>query len=88
MVGDSQRQHQEGLERLKEAKEFAAWSKADREARLPKLTNEQREQMREYLQLVEHHGITKASHMSARECEGCPIMRQGKKLFAGAKESA
>lgn len=78
MVDDSSRRHKDGLERLKEAKEFAKWSKKDREERLPPLTPEQREQMRNYLHLVEQHGLNKGFD-DAQGCVGCPVMN-GKKM--------
>ena len=75
MVEDAERRQQNGLERLREAREFAEWSKKDREARLPKLTDEQREQMRQYLQIVEQHGVSKAIE-NAKQCVGCPVLAQ------------
>lgn len=56
IVADTERQQREGYARLEEAKSFANWSKADREARLPPLTAEQERQMAQYLRLVEAHG--------------------------------
>jgi hypothetical protein len=56
MVNDTARRHQDALSRLREAEEYAKWSKKDREERLPPLTPEQREQMREYLKIVDQHG--------------------------------
>ena len=49
------------MERLREAKEFSEWSKNDRESRLPQLTKEQREQMRQYLKIVDKHGLELAT---------------------------
>lgn len=57
MVSDHQRKQEEGLERLREAGEFAEWSRKDRESRVPPLTAEEREQLRDYLRLVERHGM-------------------------------
>jgi hypothetical protein len=70
------------MERLREAREFAQWSKQHRaEQDLPKLTDEQDRQLRKYLQLIEDHGwnksITMASQQEngiATDCEGCPVM--------------
>jgi hypothetical protein len=80
MVDDSTRKHQEGLERLRQAREFAEWSRRDREARLPPLTVEQAEQMRHYLQIVEQHGLSKSLELAANggqpsmdDCVGCPV---------------
>jgi hypothetical protein len=59
MVDDTARQHQIALSQLREAEEYAKWSKKDREERLPPLTPEQREQMREFLKIVDEHGLKK-----------------------------
>jgi len=72
---DVKRTHQDGVERLREAREFAEWSRKDREARLPKLTDEQRQQMQQYLQIVGQHGLSKTfSDAAAKDCINCPIM--------------
>jgi uncharacterized protein YfaT (DUF1175 family) len=75
MVGDASRKHQEGIEHLRKAKDYAAWSKQDREAQLPPLTEEQQEQLRNYLQLVEQHGMKRSFQeaMTDKDCAGCPI---------------
>jgi hypothetical protein len=89
IVSDTQRRQEEGLERLREAREFAEWSRKDREAKLPPLTEEEQEQLRAYLRLVESHGM----HMVAArrdnmakggrgdespdgDCAGCPVLSQ------------
>lgn len=77
MVDDTARRHQDALARLREAEEFAKWSKQDREKRLPPLTPEQREQMREYLKIVQQHGLSKGFE-DTNQCVGCPVMH-GKK---------
>lgn len=59
MVDDTSRQHAIALSQLREAEEYAKWSKKDRESRLPPLTPEQREQMREFLKIVDQHGLSK-----------------------------
>jgi hypothetical protein len=59
MVNDTSRQHQEALSQLREAEEYAKWSKKDREERLPPLTPEQREQMRDFLKIVDQNGFSK-----------------------------
>jgi transposase len=59
MVDDTARQHQIALGQLREAEEYAKWSKKDREERLPPLTPEQREQMREFLKIVDQYGLKK-----------------------------
>lgn len=85
IISDSDRQQREGLERLQEARDFAHWSKKDRESKLPKLTEEQRQQMRNYLQLVEEHGWTSAfKNPNGDGCEGggCPVLSRAKKAVA------
>jgi hypothetical protein len=85
MVSDSNRQQEEAKKHLQEAHEFAKWSKNDRESRLPKLTDEQRNQVKEYLALVEQHSIKKIAeshdfHKNGSvsdedsNCRGCPIL--------------
>lgn len=85
MVEDSNRIQRDGLERLREAREFAEWSKKDRESRLPKLTEDQRDQMREYLKVIEQHGLAKAFESpNGKGCdgEGCPVLAQARKAVA------
>lgn len=62
LVSDSNRQQEEAIKHLQEARNFAEWSKKDREARLPKLTEEQRQQLKEYLELIEQHSIRKTTN--------------------------
>jgi hypothetical protein len=85
IVEGSRLQHKDGVERLREAREFAEWSYKDREARLPKLTNEQSEQMQNYLQLVGRHGLSK-TFSDASQCEGCPIVGRAKKGSSFSRE--
>jgi len=77
MVDDTRRQQQEGQKHLQEAREFAEWSHKDQQARLPKLTPEQEQQMFQYLQLVEQHGWDKSIDLekgNVQDCEGCPVV--------------
>lgn len=70
------------MERLREAKEFSEWSKKDRESRLPPLTDEQREQMRQYLLLVNSHGLRMALADASNnriDCPGCPVLDQARR---------
>lgn len=73
----AERRHKDGLQNLKEAREWAEWSARDREKRLPKLTKQQEEQMKNYLKIVEQHGVNKAPLMSSgtEVCRNCPIFR-------------
>ena len=85
MVDDHDRRQREGHEHLREAREFAEWSRKDREERLPQLTSEQEAQLTRYLQLVERHGWSKSLdvHSSGRleedNCEGCPAVGLAKR---------
>lgn len=93
IVSDNQRKQIQGQEHLREAKEFSEWSKKDREARLPKLTEEQREQMRQYLLIVQRHGLSKAfagemqRNNDDDDCPGCPVLKQTRKVAAALSNS-
>ena len=86
MVEDAQRKHLDSLERLREAREFAEWSKKDREARLPELTDEQREQMQQYLRVVNQHGMSSFFEES-KECVNCPVTVTAKKLIGTVRKT-
>lgn len=76
IVKDHRKQQNEGLARLKEAREFAEWSHKDRESKVPQLTAEQRDQLNNYLRLVERHGVSRMLEdpsLKSSECVGCPI---------------
>lgn len=81
MVDDTARKHKEGLQHLRQAQEFAEWSHKDRQERLPKLTDEQKTQMMQYITLVQQHGMSKSFDANAQSgvskeeaCVGCPVM--------------
>jgi hypothetical protein len=82
MVADTERQQREGHQAIVEARSFAAWSKQDRENRLPDLTPEQEREMVQYLRLVESHGWNKAMELNGKgsndECIGCPFLDKKK----------
>lgn len=86
-MDDAERRQQECLEHLQEAYDYAEWSKKDREARLPDLTSAQREQMRQYLTMVQQHGLSKGFHDQER-CEGCPVMKQQGRAILGIPAEA
>jgi len=44
--------HMNATAHLQEAREFASWAEKDRETRAPKLTQEQRRQLQNYLMLM------------------------------------
>jgi hypothetical protein len=48
------------MQHLQEANTYAIWSEQDRASKLPVLTQEQRQQIHEYLQIVQEHGLTKS----------------------------
>jgi hypothetical protein len=84
IVEDAERNHTEGMERLREAREFAQRSRQEHEQNLPQLTDEQDRQLRKYLRLIEDHGWNKSIEMASRQqqlqesssadCEGCPVL--------------
>ena len=86
MTEGARRQHQDGLERLRQGREFAEWSRKDQEARLPKLTDEQQEQMRQYLRLVNQHGLSKILQ-DCKEGEDCPATGTAKKQIETVRET-
>lgn len=94
MVEDAKRRHEDGLQRLEEARAFSAWSESQRESKLPKLTEEQQEQLQQYLRLVEEHGWNRSMEASEKgkgECVGCPVVmnfgKQSRKNNATAESS-
>jgi len=72
---ESERSTQKGMERLKEAREYAHQAAVEREKHMPELTEEQEEQMKRYLKLVNQHGMNKLSQIQDdNECKGCPLL--------------
>jgi hypothetical protein len=57
MVRDANKKHEDGIHHLQEANEFALWSENDRRQRLPAITAEQREQIQQYLAIVQQHAL-------------------------------
>jgi hypothetical protein len=77
MESDYTRKHKEATKHLQEAEEFAKWAKQDRKSRVPQLKDDQRNQLKEYLQLVEQHSINMMIHPSRGKdgnCNGCPVL--------------
>jgi hypothetical protein len=82
MVRDADRQHESGRQHLQEAQQFAARSAQDRWERLPPLTAEQRQQVQDYLFLLEQHGWHKSLAQQdminctddAKDRRQCPIL--------------
>jgi Ribonuclease G/E len=72
---DSERITTEGMNHLREAREYAHQQAEKREKQMPKLTPEQEEQMHQYLKMVGQHGHTKLSQITdEKECLGCPML--------------
>jgi hypothetical protein len=57
MVRDANKKHEDGIHHLQEANEFALWSENDRRKRLPAITAEQREQIQQYLAILQQHAL-------------------------------
>jgi hypothetical protein len=57
MVRDANKKHEDGIHHLQEANEFAVWSENDRRQRLPAITAEQREQIQQYLAIIQQHAL-------------------------------
>jgi hypothetical protein len=58
MLEQADKTHLTATEHYKEAKEFARWSakdRAEKRAELPPLTEEQREQMKAYLRIMQEY---------------------------------
>lgn len=52
LIADRDERHKQATAHLKEAHQFASWSQRDREERVPPLTPEQEEDLRNYLAFV------------------------------------
>jgi hypothetical protein len=66
----AERRHKNGIQSLQEAREWAEWRAKDREKRLPKLTKQEEEQMKNYLRNIEQHGgVNRAPIMSNRNAK-------------------
>lgn len=67
MLNSAGKSHADATEHLREAREFAEWSakdRAEKRADLPPLTTEQREQMRNYLRMMqEYHAFNPDSDL-------------------------
>lgn len=72
------------MEHLREANAYAQWSEQDRLSKLPPITPEQRQQIKQYLSIIEQHGFTKsfaAHEQTQQESEAnlnkshkCPVL--------------
>lgn len=52
IVGGMEKNHVSAKKHLADARDFAQWSEKDRHSRLPPLTEEQKAQLQEYLDMV------------------------------------
>jgi hypothetical protein len=70
----------QNMKHLEEANEYARWSERDRASKLPTITEEQRQQIRQYLLLVQEHGFTKSfaatngNEAFSGNSSNCPIL--------------
>lgn len=73
---DSIQTSQDAFNQLQQAREYAHEAAIERQKKLPQLTAEQEEQMKEYLKLVNQHGLSKLSEMESdpKNCQGCPLL--------------
>lgn len=70
IVDDRDEIHRKAIEHLKEAAQFAEFAHTDRESRVPKLTPEQDEQLRNYLAFVaENSPIVFPKHGEGKELQ-------------------
>ena len=60
IVSDTNAKHIQNMEHLHEANRYAQWSEQDRRSKLPPITEEQRQQIYDYLSVVQQHGLTKS----------------------------
>ena len=72
---DAEKINQDGMKRIQEAREYAHKKAQEREQVMPDLSPEQEQQMRQYLQMVGQHGMTKLTQISDQEeCLNCPML--------------
>ena len=72
---DAEKINQDGMKRIQEAREYAHKKAQEREQVMPNLSPEQEQQMRQYLQMVGQHGMTKLTQISDQEeCLNCPML--------------
>ena len=60
IVSDANAKHLKNMEHLHEANAYAQWSEQDRLSKLPSITPEQRQQIQQYLSIIEQHGFSKS----------------------------
>ena len=60
IVSDANAKHMKNMEHLQEANAYAQWSEQDRLSKLPSITPEQRQQIQQYLSIIEQHGYSKS----------------------------
>lgn len=78
IVEDRDEIHRQATEHLKEAKTFAEWSHTNRESRVPPLTPEQDEQLRNYLAFVaDNSPVVFPKHGEGKELQDMHRARKG-----------
>lgn len=78
IVDDRDEIHRKATAHLKEARSFAEWSHEDRESRVPKLTPEQDEELRNYLAFVaENSPVVFPKHGEGKELQDLHKARKG-----------
>ena len=80
--------HRDGHARLQEARAHAEQQWQAQEKKLPKLTEEQREQMARYVRIVQAHGMTKIAELQeSQDCVGCPVLSMSGKINKRSKQN-
>jgi hypothetical protein len=72
IVSDTSAQHLKNMEHLHAANQYAQWSEQDRMSKLPAITPEQRQQIYDYLAIVQQHGFSQsvAAHQQQQQEQG------------------
>jgi hypothetical protein len=60
IVSDTNQKHILSMKYLQEANQYAKWSEQDRQSKLPHITNEQRDQIYNYLNIIQQHGVAQS----------------------------
>lgn len=60
IVSDANSKQKESIGHLREANIYAKWSEEDRQSKLPTITPEQRQQIHQYLSIIQQHGLSKS----------------------------
>ena len=88
IVSDANSKHKESIGHLQEANTYAKWSEEDRLSKLPTITPEQRQQIHQYLSIIQQHGMSKTmASQQGRSKEDisdpkCPVLPTNNKATA------